>query len=126
MQFEVVTPSGTAIAAEVDEVIAPGQEGEFGVLPGHTPFMSAMRPGVLRYGKGSASQVLAVGSGLVEVSGDDRIIVITDRSEKPEQIDVAAARKDLDAAEQAARAGEADAEARRAWAQARIDAASRK
>ncbi len=126
MQFEVVTPSGTAVTAEVDEVIAPGQEGEFGVLPGHTPFMSAMRPGVLRYIKGGAEQRLAVGGGLVEVSGTDRIIVVTERSEKPEQIDVAVARRELDEAEQAARTSEPGAEQKRAWAQARLDTVARK
>ena len=42
MHLEVVTPTGTAVSTNVDEVIVPGAEGEFGVLAGHTPFMSAL------------------------------------------------------------------------------------
>lgn len=126
MQLEIVTPAGTAVTTVVDELIAPGQEGEFGVLPGHTPFISAIRPGVLRYLKSGVEQRLAVGGGLVEVSGADRIVVLTEHSEAPDQIDVAAARRDLEQAEQAARSGETGAEAARAWAQARLDTATRK
>jgi F-type H+-transporting ATPase subunit epsilon len=84
MQLEIVTPSGTAVSAEVDEVIAPGSEGEFGVLPGHTPFMTAMKPGILRYSKAGVETRLSVGSGLIEVTGNDRVVVITERAVKPE------------------------------------------
>lgn len=126
MQIEVVTPKGIAVSAEADEVVAPGQNGEFGVLPGHSPFISAMRPGVLRVMKGGQEQRLAVGTGLVEVTGTDKVVVMTELMAKVEDIDVVAARKELDEADQMAKAGDAGAEQKRLWAQARIDATARK
>ena len=125
MQLEVVTPTGTAVEVEVDEVTVPGIDGEFGVLPGHTPFLSALKPGVLRYGKGG-EQRLAIGTGLAEVNGKDLVVIITDRSARPEDIDAAAARRELDEADAAGKSGDAAAEPKRAWAQARLDAVSRK
>jgi F-type H+-transporting ATPase subunit epsilon len=83
MKLEVITPAGTLVTAEIDEVTAPGTRGEFGVLPGHTPFMSALRPGTLRYRKGGEQKVLSVGAGYVEVSGEDRIVVLVDRAVTP-------------------------------------------
>jgi F-type H+-transporting ATPase subunit epsilon len=128
MHIEVVTPAGTAVATEADEVVAPGSEGEFGVLPGHTAFLSAMKPGVLRYRQGGAQHLLAVGPGLVEVTGHDSVIVLVERVAKPESIDAAAARKQLEAADAALKAApspDAAAEAQRAWAQAQLDALKR-
>ena len=84
MQLEVVTPTGSAVQTAADEVIVPGAEGEFDVLPGHTPFMSALRPGILRYRHGSENQTLAIGPGLVEVTGADKIVVLTDRAVRPD------------------------------------------
>jgi F-type H+-transporting ATPase subunit epsilon len=84
MPLAAVPPSGPAVSAEVDEVIAPGSEAEFGVLPGHTPFITAMKPGTLRYSKGGVETRLQVGGGLIEVTGADRVVVITERAVKPE------------------------------------------
>ena len=126
MKVEVVTPTGTAVSTDADELIAPGVAGEFGVLPGHTPFISAMKPGVLKYKTGGAVHQLAVGAGLVEVAGDERVVVITDRTAKVEDIDVASARRELDEADQAARAGDKHAEQKRQWAQAQLDAVAKR
>ena len=125
MKVEVVTPTGTVVSTDADELIAPGVAGEFGVLPGHTPFISAMKPGILKYKTGGAVHQLAVGAGLVEVSGDERVVVITDRTAKVEDIDVASARRELDEADAAARSGDKHAEQKRQWAQAQLDAVSR-
>ena len=126
MKVEVVTPAGTTVSTEADELIAPGVAGEFGVLPGHTPFISAMKPGVLKYKTGGALHQLAVGAGLVEVSGDERVVVITERTAKVEDIDVGAARRELDEADTAARSGDKHAEQKRQWAQAQLDAVSKR
>ena len=125
MKVEVVTPTGTVVSTDADELIAPGVAGEFGVLPGHTPFISAMKPGILKYKTGGAVHQLAVGAGLVEVSGDERVVVITDRTAKVEDIDVASARRELDEADAAARSGDKHAEQKRQWAQAQLHAVSR-
>ena len=122
MHLEVVTPTGTAFSGDTDEVVAPGQDGEFGVLPGHSPFISAMKPGVLKYRAGGGFTQLAVSTGLVEVDGHDKVVVLTERSEKPESIDAAQAKRELDEADHAAAKGERGADEKRAWAQAKLDA----
>jgi F-type H+-transporting ATPase subunit epsilon len=131
MNLEVVTPQGTAVTAEIDEVTAPGARGEFGVLPGHTPFLSALKPGVLRYRGKGAGAVWAIGAGYVEVTGTDRVVVLTQRSQKAGDVDTAAARKELDEVNEGLKtasdsAARAVLEQRRDWAQARIDAAATK
>ena len=82
---------------EVEELIAPGQMGEFGVLPGHVPFLSVLFPGRLRFKtEESGDNTLIIHGGLADVK-DDTVSILTDRSESPEEVDVAAARKDADA-----------------------------
>ncbi len=83
MQLEVLTPQRTAVTAEVDEVTVPGLAGEFGVLPGHTPFLTALRPGLLSWRGKSGSGTLQIGNGYCEVDGKDRIVVLTSSADKP-------------------------------------------
>lgn len=131
MQLEVVTPKGTLFQAVVDEVTAPGAAGEFGVLPGHVPLLTGLRPGVLSYRGGGGAGALAVGKGFAEVIAD-RIVVLVDVGARPEQIDLAAAQQELAQARQEIErlvddaGARAHAEERRDWAQARIDASSGK
>lgn len=75
-RLAVVTPQGQVLDREVDEVTAPGAEGEFGVLPGHVAFLSALRPGVLRWRKGGERGEIAVGAGYVEVDGKGSIVAL--------------------------------------------------
>jgi F-type H+-transporting ATPase subunit epsilon len=85
MHLEVVTPKGVAFSGEADEVIAPGVEGEFGVLPGHTPFLSALKAGTLTWRKGGEKSSLTVGAGYAEVSGPtrgDKIVVLVQEAKK--------------------------------------------
>ena len=49
IRLEIVTPRGRALTADVDEVTAPGVEGEFGILPGHLPILAALRTGIVNY-----------------------------------------------------------------------------
>jgi F-type H+-transporting ATPase subunit epsilon len=84
--LSIVTPEGTVVEAQVDHVVAPGQEGEFGVLPGHENFLMPLRPGVLRYGSGGQQSKVAVASGFAEVTGE-RMTVLVDSAEQPDQID---------------------------------------
>jgi F-type H+-transporting ATPase subunit epsilon len=82
MHLEVLTPQKSAVTAEVDEVTVPGLAGEFGVLPGHTPFLSALRAGTLSWrGKGGAGS-LHIGPGYCEVDGKDRVVVLTNSADK--------------------------------------------
>lgn len=92
IKLELVTPERLIVSEEVDEVIAPGYEGEFGVLPDHTEFLATLRIGVLRYRKGDRVWKIAVGGGFAEVT-PDRVVVMADVAEKAEEIDVDRARQ---------------------------------
>lgn len=98
IRLELVTPERLLVSEEVDEVIAPGFEGEFGVLPDHTPYLAILEIGILRYRKGSDMQKIAVGGGFAEV-GPDRVVVMADVAEKAEEIDVERARRAHERAE---------------------------
>ena len=82
MKLEVLTPQKSAVNAEVDEVTVPGLAGEFGVLPGHTPFLTALKPGLLTWRGKSGSGSLQIGNGYCEVDGKDHVVVLTQSAEK--------------------------------------------
>jgi F-type H+-transporting ATPase subunit epsilon len=143
MKLSLTTPRGAILDLDVEEVTAPGKLGEFGVLPGHVPLMSEIKPGVLVYrAKGAASStlgVVAVGPGFLQVSppkqadtAHDRVLVLVDQALVAADVDKVEAQRDLAAAEKefAAWKGELDGaykalSVRRQWAQARLDAAAR-
>jgi len=85
--LEVVTPEGLLLRDEVDEVIAPGEEGYFGVRPGHTPFMSTLGLGEISYRKGAETRRLTCFWGFCEVL-PDRVNVLAEIGETAEDIDV--------------------------------------
>jgi F-type H+-transporting ATPase subunit epsilon len=124
MKVEVVTPEKAALSTEADELVAPGVRGEFGILPGHTPFVTALKAGVLMARKGQKRQVYAIGAGYAEVDGHDKIVVLAQTAMAAEDIDAAAAQRDLDEADRALKDGKSAA-TQRDWAQARLDARSR-
>jgi F-type H+-transporting ATPase subunit epsilon len=68
MRLSITMPRGALVETEVDEVTAPGVLGEFGVLPGHVPLMSALKPGVLVYRAKDRVGVVAVGQGFLQVA----------------------------------------------------------
>jgi F-type H+-transporting ATPase subunit epsilon len=92
--LEIVTPRGSALREEVDEVTAPSVSGEFGVLPGHLPLLAALRTGIVTFRKGGAETKLAVGEGFVEVK-DDRALLLTDKVARREEIDPVKVRLEL-------------------------------
>jgi len=85
--LEVVTPEGLLASQEVDMVIAPGTDGEFGVLPGHINFLSGIVPGELRFDYGDKREYVAVTSGFAEVS-DDKVSILVESAEKAIDIDI--------------------------------------
>jgi F-type H+-transporting ATPase subunit epsilon len=100
IRLELVTPERLLVSEEVDEVVAPGFEGEFGVLPEHTYYLAILSIGVLRYRKGSDMRKVAVGGGFAEVT-PDRVVVMADVAEKAEEIDLERARRAQARAEEA-------------------------
>ena len=88
--LEIVTPQRLLLSEEVSEVIAPGTLGYFGVLPGHIPFVSNLTIGELTYRKGTEERHLAIIWGYAEVL-PDRVVVLAEEAQRPEEIDVARA-----------------------------------
>ena len=84
--LEIVTPERALIKEWVDEVTAPGTEGEFGVLPGHTPFLTTLKIGEIFYKKGNATKYLAVSWGYAEV-GPSQVTILAEAAEIAEEID---------------------------------------
>ncbi len=89
-RLEIVTAERVVFSEDVDAVIAPGIEGQLGVLPHHAPLMTTLMPGELLVRKGGEEFSLAITGGFVEVR-PDRIIVLADAAERVEEIDVARA-----------------------------------
>jgi F-type H+-transporting ATPase subunit epsilon len=85
IQLNIVSPDQT-ISVECDEVSMPGVEGDFGVLPGHTPFFTALRTGQMWYRQGGEKHFLAVSIGFVEVL-PDQVSVLAQVAERAEDLD---------------------------------------
>jgi len=100
IKLELVTPERMLVSEDVDEVIAPGYEGEFGVLPEHTYYFAILSTGVLRYRKGNEVKKIALGGGFAEVE-PERVVVMADVAERAEDIDIERARRAHDRAEAA-------------------------
>jgi F-type H+-transporting ATPase subunit epsilon len=91
LQLEVVTPERRVLSEQVNSVTVPGRGGEMGILPGHAPLISELRTGVLSYNEDGTTFQLHVSGGFVEVN-DDRVSVLAEIAERPEEIDAARAR----------------------------------
>jgi F-type H+-transporting ATPase subunit epsilon len=102
--LEVVTPEKQLLSQQVDEVIAPGSEGEFGVLPGHCHFLSTLKIGELRYRVGDQTSHMAILWGYAEVT-PTKVTVMAEIAEKAEDIDVERATAKVEEAERRLQAG---------------------
>jgi F-type H+-transporting ATPase subunit epsilon len=85
--LEVVTPDRLVLSTEADVVVCPGVEGQFGVLVGHIPFLSALDIGEMYYRKGGQIEYLAVSGGFAEVTGT-KVTIVAEAAEKGREIDV--------------------------------------
>jgi len=99
LHLEVVTPARVVLEKDVDSVVAPGSEGEFGVLPGHVSFLSGIVPGELRYTAGSEKEALSVTTGFAEVF-KNKVSILVDAAERVPEIDVERARKAIERAKE--------------------------
>lgn len=86
MRLELATPSRMLVSTEVDEVVAPGVEGYFGVLPGHAALLTTLGSGEVTYRTGRTEQHLLVAGGFAEVQ-PERVIILAEVAETPEEID---------------------------------------
>jgi len=96
--LEIVTPDRLVLSEEVDEVTAPGVEGEFGVLPGHTPFLTTLKVGELTYRKGKEIHHMAVSWGYAEVT-PKKVTILAEAAEVAAEIDIERAKAAMEKAE---------------------------
>jgi F-type H+-transporting ATPase subunit epsilon len=99
LHLEVVTPARVVLEKDVDSVVAPGSEGEFGVLPNHVSFLSGIAPGELRYTAGSEKEALSVTAGFAEVFRN-KVSILVDAAERAPEIDVERAKKAMERAKE--------------------------
>ena len=100
IRLEIVTAERAVYSQDVDEVIAPGIDGELGILPQHAPLMTMLQPGMLTVKKDGDELNLAVSGGFMEVR-PERVIILADTAERAEEIDVARAEEARRRAEEA-------------------------
>ena len=99
MKLEITTPERLLVSTDADSVQVPGRNGYMGILPGHAPLISELRPGAIEYQAGGKVERLAVSWGYVEVL-PDRVSVLVESAEKAEEIDLARAEKSRQRAEE--------------------------
>jgi F-type H+-transporting ATPase subunit epsilon len=105
IQLEVVAPDKTLLTVTVDSVTIPGMDGDFSVLPGHTPFLAALRNDVMTTRSNTNTKRYAINGGYAEVR-DDKVIVLTQTVEAADEIDVERAKKAHERAERKLRGEE--------------------
>jgi len=107
LRLELATPTRLVVSEAADEVVVPGVDGYFGVLPGHAPLLALVGVGEVMFRQGRDERYLAVSGGFAEV-GPDRVTVLAETAERAEEIDPGRARAAQGRAEErlGARAGE--------------------
>jgi F-type H+-transporting ATPase subunit epsilon len=92
LRLSIVTPARPLVDVDVEQVVAPGSEGEFGVLPGHAALLVELSPGVVRWVEAGRPRRAAISGGFAEVT-QERVIVLAPVAELAEQIDAAEAER---------------------------------
>ncbi|MBF0622928.1 MAG: ATP synthase F1 subunit epsilon [Magnetococcales bacterium] len=92
--LDVVTPQKRVFSEEVTFATAPGEDGYFGVMPGHSPFLTTLIPGAVQIDDGPDPRFIVVSQGYAEVLGD-RVTLLVDSAVRKEDIDAAAVKSDL-------------------------------
>jgi F-type H+-transporting ATPase subunit epsilon len=131
LKVNLVTPRGVVAHTDADSVQAPGELGEFELLPGHIPMLTALKPGVLTIGT-KAKERYAVSSGYLRVDPVGAVEILIEQAMLAKDVDSEAAKKDLAKAEdELAKWGDKpqdgdyqNLKTRAGWAKARLDAAA--
>ncbi len=100
IRLEVVTPEKSVVSEEAKIVMAPGSEGEFGVLAGHTPFLTTLKMGSIRYSDANGQERYVFVSGGFAEALPDRVTVLAESAERRKDIDVERAKAALKRAEE--------------------------
>jgi F-type H+-transporting ATPase subunit epsilon len=99
LKLDIVTAERVVYSEEVDAIIAPGIEGQLGILPHHAPLMTTLQSGELLVRKGGEEDSLAISGGFLEVR-PDRVIILADSAERADEIDMERAKAAMQRAEQ--------------------------
>jgi F-type H+-transporting ATPase subunit epsilon len=129
LDVRVVTPKGVIAHVDTDGLTAPGELGEFELLPGHVPMLTAIKPGVLTIGTKARARY-AVSSGYLRVDPSGAVEILVEQAVPAKDVDTETAKKDLAAAEaELAKWGDkpmdgdyVNVQTRAGWARARLDA----
>ena len=97
--LEVVTPERIMLSGEVVQTIAPGSEGDLGVLANHIPLMTSLRPGEVRamFADGRTTSHIVIGGGFMQV-GETKTTILADSADRVDEINITQAEADLDEA----------------------------
>jgi len=113
LTLEIATPTRLVVAETVHEVVIPGSQGYFGVLPGHAPLLATLGIGELMYRKDHTQYHLALTGGFAEVR-NDKVIILAENAERPDEVDRERALRAKDRAERRLGGREADVDFARA------------
>ena len=122
-KLEIVTPESVIYSEEVDMVTLPGSEGEAGIYPNHVPLMTKVQAGELIAKKASSIEILAVGEGFAEITGD-RVSILTDNASNSTDIDEVAAEEARTKAEKRLKEGDISEDEAKALNQAMLYSAA--
>ena len=111
--LRIVTPNRQVVREDVEEIQAPGREGYLGILPGHAPLLSELKPGEMSYRQGREVRRLALGGGYLEVL-PEQVTVLAETAERPEDIDTARAQAAKERAERRLKSPDPDVDLNRA------------
>jgi len=99
MKLEIITAERVVYSDDVDVLVAPGMEGELGILPHHAPLMTALMPGEIMVRKDGDETYLAVSGGFLEMM-DNKVTILADTAERSEEIDEARVQEAIKRAEE--------------------------
>ena len=130
MRLEIVTAERVVYSEDVDILVAPGIDGELGILPRHAPLLTALKPGEIRVVKDGEDSFVAVSGGFLEVLGN-KVTILADTAEHAEEIDLQRAEEALKKAQERAASRAPDMDLERAMSsvrrsQARLKVARRR
>jgi F-type H+-transporting ATPase subunit epsilon len=108
-QLEIVTPEKKVVKDVAEEIQIPGKDGYLGILPGHAPLITELSVGEISYRKGGQTHYLSVAWGFAEVL-PDKVTILAETAERPEEIDVKRAQESKQKAEAALKTGKTEAD----------------
>ena len=118
MELQIITAEREVFSGEVDTLVAPGIEGQLGILPNHAPLITVLQPGELMVRAAGEESFLALSGGYMEVLGN-RVIILADAAEDVDEIDEARAQEAMERAQQRVANRESEAELQQALASLR-------